>query len=329
MKRIKDVAKEAGVSVATVSRVLNGSDAVKVETQRKVKEAVRRIGYSPNLLGRNLRQNKTGIILVMLSTLTNNFCSKVIHGIELAAKKQGYNIMICATGDSKESEQTYLSFVRNKMADGIIILNSNLTAQEMQMASASFPVVQCSEYVDTERTPYVSIDNRKAAYDATINLINSGRKKIVFMGVENNLVSSNLRFLGYRDALDEANIPFDENLIVYGNYGYRNAMRVTEKLIQNNVSFDALFAISDRMAAGAMTALKKHDIKIPDDVCVMGFDNTDITYLFEPSISTVSQPQIEMGETAFQLLLARIEEETAENIILQHKIILRDSTKNI
>lgn len=306
--------------------MLNGTGTVAEQTKKEVLAAAEKLGYSPNLLGKNLRQRQTRIVLVMLSSLANTFCSKVIHGIEKEAHKNGYNIMICATGDSKESEQTYLNFVRNKMADGIIILNSTLTENEMKMASAAFPVVQCSEYIDTKTTPFVSIDNQKAAYDAVEQLIQSGRRQIVYLGVENDLISSRLRLAGYRQALADNGIAFDAKRVLFGNYGYRSASRALSEFINGRGELDAVFAISDRMAAGAITALRQKGRRVPEEVSVMGFDNTDITYMFEPSISTVAQPQSEMGECAFRLLLDVFNKQETENLILKHKLILRNST---
>lgn len=324
---IKEVAIEAGVSVATVSRVLNDNAPVSQETKDKVLAAAQKLNYSPNLLGRQLRRMETKIILVMLSSLANTFCSKVIGSIEKAATMHGYHIMVCATNDSKESEQKYLDFVKNKLADGIIILNSTLTGQEMAELSQTVPVVQCCEYIDTVSTPYVSIDNETAAYDTVSFLINKGRKRIAFLGADNHFISSKLRLEGYKGALREHGIAFDKDLLMFGNYGYRNGIFITEKLLERNIPFDALFAISDRMAAGAITALKKKGIKVPRDVEVIGFDNTDITYQFEPNITTVAQPQSKLGATAFELMQKRICGEQTNNIILQHQLVLRNSTR--
>lgn len=323
---IKDVAKYANVSVATVSRVFNGTGTVAEQTKKEILEAAQHLGYSPNLLGKNLREKKTRIILVMLSSLANTFCAKVVHGIEKEAAKNGYHIMICATGGVKESELVYLNFVRNKLADGMIILDSTLSEGEMQEFSASFPIVQCSEYSDTKKTPFVSIDNRAAAYDAVAQLIRSGRRKIAYLGVDNNLISSRLRMEGYRAALSDFGIAYNEKMLLYGNYGYRKAIRVMNDFLKKRIAFDALFAISDRMAAGAITAMRAENIKVPQDVSVIGFDNTDITYMFEPNISTVAQTQNDMGECAFRLMLQVLEKQPTENIILEHKLILREST---
>lgn len=326
---IKDVAKTAGVSVATVSRVINGSDSVTEETRKKIMDIIEKTGYRQNLLGRNLRCNKTNIILVMLTTIVNSFCAKLVHSIENEAKKYGYSIMICATNNDKESEERYINFVRNKFVDGIIILNSTLTDKKMNELSSSFPVVQCSEYVDSKNTPYITIDNKKAAYDAVNYLVKLGRQKIVFIGVDNNIVSSKDRLEGYKQALSDNGIAFDKSLVIYGNYGYRNAHELTYEYFKTHTDADGVFAISDKMAAGAITSLRELGHKVPEDVAVIGFDNTDITYIYNPTISTVAQPHREMGKAAFDMLMKKINGEKCENLVLPHELRLRNSTENI
>lgn len=327
MASIKDVAKAAGVSVATVSRVINKNGVVTDETRQNVLDAVEKLGYKPNLFGKSLRGRETKIIMVMLSSLANTFCSSVIRSIDKIAGSKGYYTMVCTTDGLAEKESYYINFACNGLFDGIIVLNSTLSAEEMANLSKSIPVVQCNEFTDTENTPYVSIDNEAAAYDAVNLLIENGRKRIVFHTVDNNLISTSERFRGYRRALEENDIPFDKELVVCGNYGYRNAIRVFEDFIATGTEFDAVFAISDRMAAGAMHAVMDSGMKVPYDVEIVGFDNTDISYTSTPQLTTVSQPHFQLGKNAFELLEKVIRKETTENIILQHKIVVRNSTK--
>lgn len=324
---IKDVAKMADVSVATVSRVLNKSRHVSEEIEKAVLEAARNLGYTPNLLGKNLRQKRTGIILVMMSTLTNSFCSKVVTGIANEAEKHNYHIMICATNGLPEKERVYLDLVKNRMADGMIVLNSSLSADEMLRDSNRAVIVQCSEYTAGNDMPFVSIDNRLAAKEACEHLILNGRRKILFIGANNSFISSQLRLEGYRSALDEHGLPFDDKLVIFSNYGYRNTMRAVDKYLAEEHFFDAVFAISDRMAAGAVSALRKHGLSVPEDIEVIGFDNTDVAYMVEPPLTTVSQPQTEMGKHAFLLLLEKLGGNEPENVILPHKLIIRKSAR--
>ncbi len=289
--------------------------------------AVEKLGYKPNLFGKALRRSETKIIMVLLSSLANTFCSSVIRSIDRIASMHGYCTMVCATEGVKEKEQYYISFASNGLFDGIIILNSSLSKTEMSALSKSIPVVQCNEYIDTQNTPYVSIDNMKAAYDAVSLLISNGRRRIVFYTADNNLVSTRERFEGYKAALADNGIQFDEKLVLYGNYGYRNAVTGFSGFLDEGVEFDSLFAISDRMAAGAMSVLADRGIKVPDDVEIVGFDNTDISYTSTPKLTTVAQPHHDLGENAFCQLENIISGRHTANVILSHRIVRRDSTK--
>lgn len=326
MAGIKDVAKAAGVSVATVSRVLNNAELVSAETKKRVLEAAKKLDYSPNLLGRNLRNMNTKTILVMLVSIENTFCAKVIRGIEKAADEAGYNVMICISHSKPENEQKYLDFVKKKLADGIIVLNSTITKSQMRDLSEEIPIVQCSEYVDRKNTPYISIDNMAAAFESVSRLIEEGRRKIAFFSVDNNYISSTQRLNGYKEALNQYSIPFDEKMLVWGNYGYNNACRAFGLFLDSGITPDGVFAVSDKMAAGAITALSERGFAVPDDVSVIGFDNTDISRLFTPKISTVAQPQEELGKAAFEAMLALLTDNPAESRLLDYELILRDST---
>ncbi len=323
---IKEIAELAGVSVATVSRVFSDADTVSERTRKHVLAVAKKYHYEPNLLGRNLRTKETKVILIILTTIANHFCSRVVRGINAAAQQAGYTAMICATNDLRESEESYLDLVRNHLADGAIIINTLMSEEEVRDMAQRYHIVQCSEYVDEEYTPYVSIDNRLAAREAAEHLISLGRKRILYLTVDNQLVSTEQRFLGYQDALRQHNIPFDPQLVCYGNYGYRNGGEVVAETLRQKKQFDAVFAISDRMAAGAVTALKHAGLRVPEDVAVVGFDNTDISYILEPQLSTVAQPQQQMGEIAFELLVEKMKNNKISHQILQHRLILRQST---
>lgn len=329
MISIREVAKEANVSVATVSRVLNKNGLVADKTRTAVLDAVEKLGYRPNFFGKSLRSNQTNIILVMLSSLANTFCADVIRSIDKTATELGYYIIVCTTNGQKDKEQYYINFACNRLADGMIILNSELSGKEMRELSGKICLVQCNEYADAEKTPFVSIDNEKAAYDAVSLLISNGRRKIVFYTVDNSYVSTNDRFRGYKQALFDNGIEFNENLVLYGNYGYRNAVRGFSAFLDRNIPFDAVFAISDRMAAGTLNVLTGRGYKIPEDVEIIGFDNTDISYTSNPQLTTVAQPHAQLGKCAVEQLMRLMRKRNTENVILNHKIVRRNSTKNI
>ncbi len=327
---IKDVAKHAGVSVATISRVLNEPGKVSEDTRNKVLKAVEETGYQQNLFGKHLRCKKTNIILVMLTSVVNSFCAKIVNSIDNEAKKHGYSIMICVTNDDPKTEERYLNYLKNKFVDGMIVINSTLNQQQMSELSSSFPVIQCSEYADPYKTPYVTINNKQAAKDAVNHLIKIGKKNILFVGVDDpNIISARERIEGYKEALKENNIKYDENNVVYSNFGFRNTHKLMTEYFKDSINVDAIFAISDKMAAAAIVALQEKGLNIPEDIMVIGFDNTDISYIFNPAITTVSQPHKEMGKKAFNMLLNRINDIKCENCILKHELVIRKTTNNL
>ena len=326
MVSIKDVAKHCNVSVATVSRVLNNTAVVSEDVRKTVLDAVEELGYKPNLFGSSLRSNETKIILVMLSSLSNTFCSNVIRSIDKTASQLGYYTIVCTTNGDKEKEEYYINFAGNGLADGIIILNSSLSKADLKELSKRIPVVQCNEYIKLQNVPYVSIDNFTAAYEAVTILIKNGRKNIVHISVDNELVSTKERLNGYKAALADNGIVYNDKLVIKGNYGYRNAVTIFEEFLAQKIKFDGIFAISDRMAAGALNVLTENSYRIPEDVEIIGFDNTDISYTSNPSITTVSQPHSLLGSNAVKQLLNIINNENIDNVVLQHKIIKRNST---
>lgn len=313
--------------MATVSRVLNNSGTVKPKTVKKVMEAVKELGYQPNFLGRNLRTNQTKTILVMVSTINNTFTSKVISTIEKSGRELGYSVLICTTNDDESLEDLHFNLLKNRQVDGIIIMSTVKSAEKICSLGKVYNIIQCSEYTPNAQVPYVTIDNRLAAYEAVKHLISLGRRRIAYLGVKNHITSSHLRYHGYTQALQEAGIDFDKKIIADGNYGYRSAFYIMNDFLSQGNMPDALFTISDRMAAGAIRTAKDKGLKIPKDIAVVGFDNTEISYISEPQITTVAQSPAQMGKAAMELMLKRIVgEKDIQNIIVPHNLIIRQST---
>lgn len=327
MVSIQDIAKEAGVSVATVSRIMNRSNRVRPETERKVREVMEKYNYHPNYSARNLRKMETNVVFILMSTIVNPFLAKVVKGIEDASAELGYHTMICNTYDDAERDTMYLELVKKKFADGAIIIGSNLKPQELRKTVGSIPIVQCSEYVIDVGIPRVSIDNKAAAYDATEHLIKCGKKRIVHITVKNNYISTKLRLEGYKQALSDYGIPFDPELVVTGNYGYKNALSVMNEFFDSGKSCDGIFAISDRMAAGAIKSSLRHGFDVPTDIGIVGFDNVDISRMLRPEITTISQNEHEMGVASMNMIARLIAgKETCNSITLKHELIVREST---
>lgn len=327
MPTIHDVAREAGVSAATVSRVLNDSGLVREETRQLVHDTIARLGYRPNLMGRSLRLQQTNMVLVFISTMVNSFYAKVIKGIEDVAEQNGYHILICTTYFDKKREEQYLDMLINHLVDGAVFLAASMSAEEISQLGEDNAIILCNEMVEgCNNVPFVSIDNEQAGYDATRHLLNCGARQILLLTAEEQIASSRARQQGYQRALAEAGIPFDKKQMLHGNFGYRNAKRIVEQHIQEGQRFDGVFALSDRMAAGAVSACLENGLRVPEDVRVVGFDNVDISYMANPALTTVSQSQYDMGAAAMELLIRRMHGQQVEkHITIPHELIVRQS----
>jgi LacI family repressor for deo operon, udp, cdd, tsx, nupC, and nupG len=328
MATIRDVADRAGVSIATVSRVLNKQESVSPATRSRVEKAIAELNYQPNYLGRNLRRSETRIILVILQSISNPFYSKVVEGIEDIGHKNGYNIMICNNDSDSDRERSYLEMVVNRLVDGVILMEPEVEGRELSEIGKSFPIVQCCEYKENADIPHISIDNLAAGYTATNHLINLGHRRIGLISGYNRLLSAVQREEGYRRALDDAGLEFDPELVKYSSYGYSGGEMAAREFIRMKSRPTAIFAISDISAIGAVRAIKGADLRIPDDMAVVGFDNTSIASVYDPGISTVSQPRYELGRRAMEVLLDLIkgEQVSSNSLFLEHQLIVREST---
>lgn len=330
MKTVKDVAREAGVSVATVSRVLNDDPVVAEPTRMKVLAAIETLGYRPNLLGRSLRTLKASRILVILPTIANPFYSRIVSSMEEAAQSRDYSLMICATGSEIEKERRYLEMLQTRLADGVIFLTTELPVKELATLAAKYPVVQCSEYIESVKTPLVGIDNRRAAYDAGKYLAGLGHRRIAFIGSARAYPSAAARFEGFRTALEEDEIPLPEDYIRLANYSYRSGAEAMEQLLALERPPTAVFAISDSMAIGAVRQAAQSGVRVGERLSVMGFDDTAVARVFIPSLTTVSQPRAEIGRIAMELMHESIRRPAKtgaiRRVLLDHRIVEREST---
>lgn len=328
MPTISDVAAKAGVSVATVSRVINGSSKVSPETLIKVKQAIAELNYRPNLLGRALRKTKSERVLVLLPNIANPFYAEIVKGIEDVANKNGYSIMLCNTDSNLEREKKYIKMLKSHLADGAILMASEMTCEELTELSHEIPIVQCCEYKVGIPITHVSIDNEMAAYKAVNHLIGLGHKKIAFIGAKNQFLSSSLRKDGYIRALNEAGIDFDPAYCGYGDYSYKSGFRIMKQLLSLEARPTAVFCISDLMAVGAIRSAMEEELRVPEDLAVCGFDNIYFSRMFKPTLTTVSQPMHDLGCTAMEALINIIEEKSTEQMhyFMEHELIIREST---
>jgi LacI family transcriptional regulator, repressor for deo operon, udp, cdd, tsx, nupC, and nupG len=327
-----DVAREAGVSVATVSRLLNNQETVSPDTAVRVFAAIKKLSYEPNILARNFRKNESRVILVISPNVTNPYYAHILSGIGDAATKSGYSALICNTEDDEAREREALDMLKKRRADGAILMASNIGCQWLLEYANKYPLVQCSEYDPNVDIPHVSIDNYKATQEAMEYLITLGHKQIAIISSENEYISTSLRLKAYKDTLEKHGIMPKEDYIISASrdYSFKSGKSTAKELLMVSPRPTAIFCISDTLALGAITAAKELGINVPDEVTVIGFDDVEHTTMFHPYITTVAQPCYELGKQSTNLLYAQMTQgkEMSRQLILDHKLIIRESSSS-
>ncbi|BDR65866.1 LacI family transcriptional regulator [Clostridium tetani] len=327
---IKDVAKEAGVSIATVSRVLNDIDVVNEDTKKKVLDAIKKLGYRPNIVARSLKTQRTSTIGIIVPDISNQFYPEIVRGAEDVANIYEYNIMLCNTDLDTEKEKEYLRVLKEKMTDGVLYMSNSLENETVELIKElRIPTVLVETTDENKEFPSVSIDNKKAAYEAVKYLISKGNKKIAYIGPKdekNNAVA--LRYKGYKKCLEENNIEIKECLIYRSGLKAGDGYEAMEKILKEE-SIDSVFCANDEIAMGTINALRDKGINVPEDVDVIGFNNIYSASIFYPKLTTISQPMYDMGSVGMRMLIKTINKEPLEkeHYVLNYNLIERDSCK--
>ncbi|MGV3488577.1 MAG: LacI family DNA-binding transcriptional regulator [Tuberibacillus sp.] len=327
MANIQQVAKKAGVSVATVSRVLNNNTSVSPETRLKVEAAIKDLNYEPSMLGRNLRNSESRLLLVLLPNISNPFYTEIINGIESVAIANQYHILLCATDSNPERENIYFNMVKNKLADGVISMDPTINKQKLYELAENHAIVLCSEYEEDGSIPYVSINNELAAYHAVKHLIKLGHKNIALINSDEKFLYARQRKSGYEKALKEFGLPIREEWI-YNTHQleFENGVQAMRKLLQLHEKPSAVFAVSDTLAIGALKEINLNGLKVPDDIALVGFDKISFSNMTNPTLTTIAQPMYKMGLTAASMLIERLKGNNVESILLDHELVIREST---
>jgi len=326
MSNIREVAQIAGVSVATVSRTLSHPEKVSEASKKKVMEAIDQVNYRPNMLARNFRSARSFSLLVLVPDISNPFFALVIRSIEMQAQKKGYSVLLGDTQDSSSRERDYIRLVETRLADGIIQLRP-MSDQFPDSNSFSFPYLHLCA---TESTPgpCIRVDNVAGFQHMVDYLISLGHRRIgLITGLRGNPHTID-RLKGYRQALQSAGIPFDEELVAEGEYMIWSGVNATKKLCRLQDRPTAIACMNDEMAVGAMQVLKSEGLDVPGDVSVTGFDDISYARYCDPPLTTISQPADDMGTIAVDLLLRLINGERLdqEEHVLPYDFIVRKST---
>ena len=329
---IKDVAAKANVSVATVSRILNGLDGYSEETKQKVTAIVEKMGYQRNAIARNLKVKTTHTIGVLLPKVETTFYIEILNGIEDMAHKNNYSVFICNTGFNSNLTPYYLNVLSERQVDGIIVCSlSPKDMYDKDIVNTKIPCILVSTISPRFPIPYIKVDDYQASYAATNYLIKHGHTKIAMIGGEKEDPIAGLpRLEGYIAALKEHNLPINDSLIKHGGFSFKEGKNSMKELLNENKKFTAIFASCDDIALGVMFIAHKRGISIPKDLSIIGYDNTKISEMVYPPLTTIAQPSYEMGQKSVEMLITTLTtDKKCENIIMPFEIIKRETVKKI
>ena len=326
---IQDVAKSAGVSVSTVSRVLNGKVDVASETQDRILSVIDDLGYTTNLAARSMRSFKKNMVGLIMPDIAYPFAIEVMKGVNHAIAESEFDLLVYTTGDVRKSgrashEQKYVSLLNNSITDGVIIV-----APVAGEFSTDEPIVSIDPLMQNPNYPSVHATNYQGALDAMEYLLGLGHQCIGFISGRAELESSNRRLKGYRDALEKAGIPVDERLIISGDYTTESGAKGARELLSLEKPPTAIFASNDQTAMGVFQVAGEMGIRVPDDLSVMGFDNiTESKYM---GLTTIDQFISEMGFVATQMLIKLINGEPldTQTYRMQTRLVLRNSCREM
>jgi LacI family repressor for deo operon, udp, cdd, tsx, nupC, and nupG len=326
---ISAVALHAGVSVATVSRVMNDMDGVRPGTRDKVMASVTALGYRMNHLARNLRTAASRLLLTMVPDVGNPFYSEIVRGIDSVAREHGYFVMLCDTGAEAGRESAYFDLLRTHRADGAICLDPDTVQHALANESDILPWVACCEFDPGIAVPYVGVDNYSAAGDAVRHLIARGHSRIGLINSDQRYRYARERQRGYLDALQAAGLQArPEWRQQVDGLDYDAGKHATLQMMAQPDAPTAVFAVSDTLAIGALSALRQLNKRVPEQVAVVGFDDIAIAAQSWPALTTIAQPMRALGETAARLLLQRLAdpEASVQGVLLPHRLVQRESS---
>ena len=348
---INDVAKAAGVSNATVSRVLNNSDyPVSPEIRKRVLEAAKKLRYTPNLFGRNLKKGKSNDIGVIVPSLLNPFYAETVAGIELECRKRGYNPIFCSSGHKVEKEMEYVDLLQQKCVDGLIIssISSNV-ADMQQILDHNRNIVLFDQPAICGGCDSVTYNFNEAGKMAARYLLGKGHHEIAFLVPSFDRQSRVARFEGVKEVLEESGIGFQEkNLFLLEEESqeiienesilsdnrsgwFKDGIELAQAFLKSGCKATAIVAVNDIIALGLLHEFIRNGVRVPQDISVLGFDDINISVMSNPSLTTIAQPSVEMGRMAAHMLIERIngELQSNTNIVLRPSIVERESVRQI
>lgn len=328
---IRDVAAMAGVSVATVSRILNGQGGYGIETRKRVEEAMGKLDYTPNALARGLMSSSLRTIGVLMPEVTSSFASLLLHGIESEAQARDYSTIVCNTESNGHRSLEYLRVLSEKRVDGLVFVSENLTEEYgSALESLGVPIVLAATSSIRFPFPYVKVDDKLASYHAVKYLIGCGHRDIgLISGSPCDAIAGGPRIEGWRECMKDHVLPADESAVAYGDFHFRSGREAAALLMESRPGLSAIFATSDEMALGVLSFAYSRGIKVPDELSVMGYDDSLAAEMAIPPLTTVHQPIVDIGREAARMLFEKAPK-TASSIlpfsIVERKSVLKRSS---
>ena len=325
---IKDIAREAGVSITTVSKVMNGrDDNISIATRERVKKVIEDNNYITNSVARGLKTKKTNIIGFILPDIVNPYYPEIARGIEDAARDRSFGVIFCNTDNSSERELECLQFLKSKMVDGIVYTRTLNGSNAENITSVKTPIVIVDRFVDTPRKKNIGkvfVDVSKAIYESTFKLHDAGCRNIAL--ISSSYTSRSDRYFGYIQAMADLNLPLREELIYLGEFNVESGYKGAELLLERHKNVDGIVCGNDLIAIGALDLLREKNINVPSDIKVIGLDNIYLSNFTNPKLSTMEQPMREVGKIAANMLIDFIKEGIPlYDCVLSHRYIHRES----
>jgi len=330
---IYDIADRLNISIATVSRALKNDPVVNKRTKKKVFELAEELGYRSNHFARNLRNQRTETIGVIVPRLNSYFMSTVIAGIENVANSEGYNLIISQSSESEQKEKMSAKTMFNNRVDGLLVslsYDTNDISHFDQFFKKKIPVIFFDRAEENKNFTNIVIDNKKAAFEATSHLISQGCRRIVHITAKPKRNVYVDRLDGYKKALKENNIDFKEEFVIIGNLSLEAGTEAAQRILKMNPRPDGVFAANDNCAVGCMLSLKEANIRIPADIAFAGFNNDPVSQVIEPNLTTINYPGYEMGEVAARNLINHLNGtyliHSTNTIVLRSELVIRASS---
>jgi LacI family transcriptional regulator len=329
---IKDVAKYTGLSIATISKYINGGNVLD-KNRELIEDAIKALDFRVNEIARGLKTNKTMTVGVLIPDLKNIFCTNIISNIEDVLIRNGYSTIICDYKESSELEEKKMEFLVNKMVDGIILMPHNeSTEQAYNNLQKDIPIVLIDRAIKDVNCDVVLVDNLNASYNAVEQLITRGHRRVGIICGPKNVYTTEERLKGYLRVHEDYALPVDNNLIKHGDYQVQSGYELLCELWNENPRPTAIFVTNYEMTLGGIIAINEKDIKIPEEVSFIGFDNLDMARIVKPPLSIVVQPMKEIGETAANILLKRLRGDMSnfpQMVRLKTEVLIKESVKKI